>query len=101
MPRPVRLAGRYLVLEPLTADHADHLFAALGGEANESLWTYRGDEPPCDIDAWRDRIAHRPEGWVTFAIRPEAGTAPATCGPANGMASLLRAHVFDELGYRR
>ncbi len=88
-PVPVRLQGRYVVLEPLTGDHADDLFATLAGPTDTALWTYRNDEPPPDVAQLRQRLAAAPAGWVSLAIRPLDDAAQP--GAASGMASWLRA----------
>ena len=88
-PAPIRLQGRYVVLEPLSVDHADDLFAAVAGPTDAALWIYRSDEPPADVAQLRRRLADPPPGWVSLAIRPLDDAARP--GPASGTASWLRA----------
>ena len=126
-PQPVRLTGRYVVVEPVAVAHAQALFAATRAPA---LWTYRTDEPPPSVAVLAARIA----GWaaardaLTFALLPtDSGTAAGVStlcrlDPANGSAEigavlfgeglartragteavrLLAGYVFEDLGYRR
>jgi RimJ/RimL family protein N-acetyltransferase len=126
-PVPLTLTGRYVVLEPLTAGHAEQLFAALAGPQRDPLWTYRADGPPSDAEHLRTLLAALPADWVTFVIRPRGADAAGMASllridPAHGSVevgaiiyaptlqrtrgateaiALLAAHVFDDLGYRR
>jgi RimJ/RimL family protein N-acetyltransferase len=126
-PQPVRLAGRYVVLEPVAVAHAQALFAATRDPA---LWTYRSDDPPASVAELAARIA----GWaaahdtLTFALLPaDTGTAAGVStlcrlDPANGSAEigavlfgqglartragtevlrLVAGYLFEDLGYRR
>ncbi|MCC2097997.1 MAG: GNAT family N-acetyltransferase [Hyphomicrobiales bacterium] len=45
-PGPASIAGRYIMLEPLSEDHADSLFAALQDEDQDVLQRYTAD-PVC------------------------------------------------------
>lgn len=130
VPDRVPLDGRYVRLEPVAAAHVPVLFSALCAESDESLWTYRCDERPCDeaglaamVDAW---AARTPD--VTFAIVPrDSGSAAGLAtlcrlAPDHGSAEVgavifarslqrtraateaihvLASYLFDELGYRR
>ena len=130
LPGQVTMEGRYVRLEPVSAEHAADLFAALGREDDDSLWTYRSDERPHDVGAMARMItdwASRTDT-VTFAIVPSdtrtaAGVATlCRVEPDHGSSevgavlhsrtlqrtraateaiSLLARHVFDDLGYRR
>lgn len=128
-PTPVRLAGRYVVLEPLAPSHAPDLQAALGGTANRDLWTYRPTEPPDDVAGMEALVVEMlaVPGVETFAVRPGNGTAAGvtsltridtTTGqvevagvlyardlqrtPASTeVTHLLMRWAFDTLGYRR
>jgi RimJ/RimL family protein N-acetyltransferase len=129
LPQRVVLEGRYVRLEPVGPEHAPALYAALGEESDDALWTYRHDERPADeaemlarAEEWANRT---PE--VTHALVPEGGEASGVTtlcrlDPAAGSAEvgavlfaralqrtraateaihLLAAHLFDDLGYRR
>ena len=126
-PQPVRLVGKYVVLEPVAVAHAQALFRATRDPA---LWTYRTDDPPASVAVLAARIA----GWaaakdtVTFALLPtDTGTAAGVAtlcrlDPVNGSAEvgavlfgdglarsrasteamrLLAGYLFEDLGYRR
>jgi RimJ/RimL family protein N-acetyltransferase len=128
-PAPVRLAGRYVVVEPLAPGHAPALHAALCGPEDRSLWTYRPTEPPATVEAMTELVEQHlaaPE-LVTFALLPEGRAAEGIASytridPATGQVEvagvlyartlqrtraateavhLLMRHAFDELGYRR
>jgi RimJ/RimL family protein N-acetyltransferase len=88
-PTPVRLEGRYVVLEPLAVDHAPALHRSLCGPDDEALWTYRPTDAPVDVRAMRGWIedhlaATAPETW---AVVPRGGPSE---GEAAGMTSLMR-----------
>ena len=129
-PGPVRLAGRYVTLEPVSAHHADDLFAALCHPADAALWTYRADDQPAAVGALRQRIDEwqRSADSITFAlvprdtartagvaslmrIDPEQGTIEVGAvlyarslqrtRAATEVIRLLAGYVFDDLGYRR
>ena len=128
-PEPVRLEGRYVVVEPLTPDHAADLYAALGNPGDEPLWTYRAQEMPADRDEMTALVARTlvTPDLVTFALRPAGGAAAGIASytridPATGQVEvagvlfarsmqrstaateavhLLMTHSFDDLGYRR
>jgi RimJ/RimL family protein N-acetyltransferase len=130
-PAPTRVAleGRYVRLEPVSADHVPALHAALCRDEDESLWTYRHDHRPADeatmaarVEEWATRT---PE--VTWAIVPAGEQAQGVAtlcriDPAHGSAEvgavlyarslqrtraateaihLCAAYLFEELGYRR
>ena len=126
-PVPVRLSGRYVVVEPVATEHAEALFEATRDPA---LWTYRTDDPPTSAE----ELSRRIEGWagaadaITFALVPsDSGRAAGVStlcrlDPANGSAEignvllgtglartragtealrLFAGYLFEDLGYRR
>lgn len=129
-PQPVRLEGRFVVIEPYErGTHLEALWDGLGGMAINPLLTYftqpdfGGIE---DFDAWLTTV--QKGGWVTLVFRDKATDAVVGMGnymrpdPANGVVEiggvahgpamsrsplatevhyLLARHVFDDLGYRR
>ncbi|MFN3508199.1 MAG: GNAT family N-acetyltransferase [Allorhizobium sp.] len=129
-PQPVRLEGRFVVVEPYDrAAPLEALWYGLGGMAINPLLTYftqpdfRGIE---DFDAWLTAV--QKGGWVTEVFRDKAtGNVVGMANymrpdPANGVVEvggvahgpamsrsplateahyLLARHVFDDLGYRR
>jgi len=128
-PGPVRLAGRYVTLEPLGPEHAVDLYGALGDPASDPLWTYRTTSRPGSPAEMAEQIAALQDavGVVPFAVVPTGGTAAGITTltridvatgqvevggvlyarslqrtPATTEAThLLMAHAFDDLGYRR
>jgi RimJ/RimL family protein N-acetyltransferase len=130
-PSPEVLEGRYVRLEPLAAQHAEPLFAALGGPGNADLWTYRLDlTAPGSVEETARLVAHgsAERDHLTFAVVPLAEdaargvTSLLRIDPAHGSVEvgaivyarslqrtpaateatyLLARHVFDDLGYRR
>jgi RimJ/RimL family protein N-acetyltransferase len=129
-PQPVRLEGRFVVVEPYDrAAHLAPLWSGLGGIAINALLTYftqpdfNGIE---DFEAWLAAV--QKGGWVTEVFRDKAtGKIVGMANymrpdPANGVVEiggvahgpamsrsplsteahyLLARHVFDDLGYRR
>jgi RimJ/RimL family protein N-acetyltransferase len=130
-PRPdaVTLEGRYVVVEPLAADHAAALLESLCGPGDRPLWTYRATEPPADLAGMTELVARTlaTPDLLTFTLVPRgggpAGLASFTrIDPATGQVEvagvlygrslqrtpaateaihLLMAYAFEELGYRR
>jgi RimJ/RimL family protein N-acetyltransferase len=129
-PARVRLAGRYVALEPVEARHAADLHACLGAPADASLWTYRPEAPPADVAETAARVAQwaAATGSLTWALVPTAtGRAAGVASyyridPEHGAVEiaavlfsralqrtreateavvLLAAYAFDDLGYRR
>ncbi|MBA2953632.1 GNAT family N-acetyltransferase [Nocardioides sp. MAH-18] len=128
-PSPVRLAGRYVVLEPLAVAHAADLHAALCGPDDLPLWTYRPTDPPVDVPAMEAYVEEHlaAPGVETFVLVPVGSTAQGIVSlmriePAHGQVEiagvlysralqrtraateavhLTMRHAFDELGYRR
>jgi len=128
-PRPVTLRGRYVTLEPLSAErHAAALWQAT--EGHDELWTWLAQGPYANgiemmdaLERWRQA-----EGAVLLAIVPaETGLAAGWASymrikPAHGVIEvgnvlfspslqrtraateamyLMAGHAFDRLGYRR
>lgn len=91
-PTPVRLEGRYVVLEPLSVEHAPALFTALCDEASRSLWTYRPTEPPADVGQMTALVAAILVTPVceTWAVLPTTGER---AGVAAGLTSFMRIEV--------
>lgn len=126
-PEPVRLSGAHCTIEPLAIEHAEPLFAELGGEERAALWTYMGEGPFTAGGAFADHVADRVASEEVHVLVRDADGAPAGLAallraePAHGCVelgsivlgprlrrttaatealSLLMGHVFD-LGYRR
>lgn len=128
-PQAVTLAGRYVVVEPLSVAHAPALFASTCGPDDHALWTYRPTEPPVDLAEMAELVTeHLNEaGLLTFALRPEgrevegiasyarldqstgqvevagvlfAKTLQRTRAATEAIHLLMR-YAFDDLGYRR
>jgi len=129
-PQPVRLEGRFVVIEPYQRSaHLEPLWDGLGGMAINTLLTYftqpdfNGIE---EFDAWLTAV--QKGGWVTEVIRDKAtGKVVGMANymrpdPANGVVEiggvahgpamsrsalateahyLLARHIFEDLGYRR
>ena len=129
-PQPVRLEGRFVVIEPYDrASHLTALWEGLGGMEINPLLTYftqpdfKGIE---DFDAWLSAV--QKGGWVTEVFLDKATNKVVGMAnymrpdPANGVVEvggvahgpamrrsplateahyLLARHVFDDLGYRR
>lgn len=129
-PGRVRLAGRYVAVEPLSDEHVPDLFASLCGPDDGPLWTYRPEEQPADEADLAERVARwrsSPDS-LTYALVPaDTGRAAGVASfyridPAHGSVEvaavlyarslqrtraateairLLASYVFDDLGYRR
>jgi RimJ/RimL family protein N-acetyltransferase len=131
MPGLTPLQGQLVRLEPFDAgQHGEGLFAAIGGEANASLWEWMPVGPFRTADSLTSFLAamhNNQERWRTMVIRSERtgeilgsatymrireahGSAEIGCvafGPklrrtaeASEALYLMAAHVFA-LGYRR
>lgn len=129
-PQPVRLEGRYVVIEPYEREaHLQALWDGLGGQAINPLLTYFTQPNFAgvgDFDAWLSAV--QKGGWVTEVFRDKAtGKVVGMANymrpdPANGVVEiggvahgpdmsrsplsteahyLLARHVFEDLGYRR
>jgi len=128
-PGPVTLQGRYVTLEPLSADrHASALWQALQG--HDELWQWLFDGPFATESAFRHAVLEKQNATAAVFL----AIVPAASGQAEGWASLMRAepahgavevgnilfapslqrtpaateamylmaaNVFDRLGYRR
>ncbi|SIQ24754.1 Protein N-acetyltransferase, RimJ/RimL family [Rhizobium sp. RU33A] len=129
-PQPVRLEGRFVVVEPFDSSaHLHALWTGLGGMAINPLLIYF-TQPDFngidDFDAWLAAV--QKGGWVTEVFRDKASGKIVGMAnymrpdPANGVVEiggvahgptmsrsplateahyLLARHVFDDLGYRR
>ena len=129
-PQPVRLEGRFVVVEPYDrATHLEALWEGLGGMAINPLLTYF-TQPDfssiADFDVWLSAV--QKGGWVTEVFRDKASGKVVGMAnymrpdPANGVVEiggvahgpdmsrtplateahyLLAKHVFEDLGYRR
>jgi RimJ/RimL family protein N-acetyltransferase len=129
LPSPVTLEGRWVTLEPLSAEqHTHELWEAVLG--HDEVWTWLGDGPYSREEELGKALAAKEQGTAAlfFAIRPKS------LGKAVGYASLMRIdapngvievgnvmfspsvqrtqaatetiylmsrHIFDDLGYRR
>jgi RimJ/RimL family protein N-acetyltransferase len=130
-PQRTTLSGRHVTVTALDpVAHADSLYAATSGPANDRLWLYLFDGPSAnrvDFDAYLTRIAQSEDplyyaildgatenavGHAAYLrIEPahrcvEVGAilyAPSlqrTAGATEAMYLMAR-HVFEDLGYRR
>jgi RimJ/RimL family protein N-acetyltransferase len=129
-PQPVRLEGRFVVIEPYDrATHLEALWDGLGGMEINPLLTYF-TQPDFggigDFDTWLEGV--QKGGWVTEVFRNKVtGKVVGMANymrpdPANGVVEiggvahgpamsrtplateahyLLAKHVFEDLGYRR
>jgi RimJ/RimL family protein N-acetyltransferase len=116
-------------VEPLTPGHVADLYAALANRGDASLWTYRAQELPSDVDEMTALVARTlvTPDLLTFVLRPGDGAAAGIASytridPATGQVEvagvlyarslqrttaateaihLLMRHAFDDLGYRR
>ena len=128
-PRPVTLRGRYVTLEPLSAQpHAAALWQAVRG--HDELWTWLAQGPYANameimdaLDRWQQAesavlLAIVPSetglaaGWASYMrIKPAHGVievgnvlfSPALqrTRAATEAMYLMAGHAFDYLGYRR
>lgn len=130
-PKPVRLEGRFVTVEPYDkAQHLQALWDGLGGMAINPLLTYFTQPDFAGIEdfaAWLEGVQTK-GGWVTEVFRDnKTGKVVGMANymrpdPANGVVEvggvahgpamsrtplsteahyLLARHVFDDLGYRR
>jgi RimJ/RimL family protein N-acetyltransferase len=97
-PRRVRLEGRYVDLEPLSASaHSQSLWNAVRGPEHDGLWTYLFDGPFADRNAFDAAVSKKSstDDPLFFAILDRAD------GQAVGYASYMRiepAHRVIEVG---
>jgi len=119
------LQGKHVRMEPLLAEHADDLRAALAGDALAELW-YTNVPRVADVDSWlAEVLAGQAQGkWLAFVVRDadgaivgstryydlEAGVPRISIGytwyaprvQRTGLNSeaklLLLGHAFDTLG---
>ena len=85
-PRPITLTGRLVRLEPLTAEHAPDLFAAV--TADPSIWRWRTFPAPDTLDDMRRQIAEALEAQSRGAVVAFAQVALAT-GRAVGSTTYM------------
>ncbi|KAI0838696.1 putative acetyltransferase, GNAT family [Hypoxylon sp. FL0890] len=94
--RDTRLAGRYVTLVGLSAQHADPLYPHLSGPENAHLWDYMFDEPYDDIDVFRNSVKAKaasqdPLFYAILANSQDASTVDDNgIDKIVGMASYLR-----------
>ena len=129
-PAPVRLAGRYCRLEPLSPEHAPALYEAVTRDASGRQWTYLSYGPFAGPRAFADFVdatvadpghvtltivdaaSGRPAGWASYLrIDPAVGSievggitfgaALQRTAAATEAMYLMAAHAIDDLGYRR
>ncbi|MBD3926709.1 GNAT family N-acetyltransferase [Nocardioides cavernae] len=128
--KDVVLEGRGVRLEPIGAQHADDLFAALCRVDDDALWTYLAWERPRDREqmvALVEQLATDDERVFVAIVPTETDRAAGFCGlmridpqmgsievgaialgrqlqrsrAATELQALLMRHVFDDLGFRR
>ncbi|WP_052336351.1 GNAT family N-acetyltransferase [Nocardioides alkalitolerans] len=83
---PDVLEGRWVRLEPLSADHVSDLHAATATPEEDASWTYLPEERPGDVAETARRVAAvaADRAMVTWAV------VPASTGRAEGRMSLMR-----------
>lgn len=85
-PGRVTLVGNYTALVPLIAEaHDGALWAAVGGEENDSLWDYLGDGPYRDRAEFRRNLETK-----ELSVDPMFFAILSPAGGALGYASLMR-----------
>ena len=84
--KDVVLEGQGVRLEPIGAQHADDLFAALCREDDDALWTYLAWERPRD----REQMAALVEQLATDDERVFVAIVPTETGRAAGFCGLMR-----------
>jgi len=93
VPARSSIAGRYVQLEPLSADrHATELYAAShGNEEALGIWTYLPFGPWPSLEAYTAALRQQSSSFdrVFYALRPIEG------GPVAGQASYLDIHPQD------
>ena len=129
IPSPTTHLGRYVTLEPLSADkHTIDLWRAVQG--HDEVWAYLADGPYADEVDLRRAIEQKEAGTaaVFLAITPRSSGKPEgyasymRMDPANGVIEvgnilmapslqhttaateamyLMARHIFEDLGYRR
>ncbi|RMZ85091.1 hypothetical protein DV738_g107, partial [Chaetothyriales sp. CBS 135597] len=103
-PGQIKLTGKTVTLEPLTASHAVDLWPEVKG--NDHIWTYLGDEPYQSFEDFQQAVTTKAEskdlnfmaiivGNILFSPRLQRSKA------ATEAMYLMMKHVFDDLGYRR
>jgi len=129
-PQKVVLAGRYARIMPMAAEHAEAIYAATAGAANDSLWDYLAEGPFAERAAFEAAWARKlgsadPFFYTILEARtgvPVGYSALMRIDVANGCIEvgsilytpalqrtpagteaqyLLARYVFEELGNRR
>ncbi len=93
-PQRVDLSGRYVRLEPLSAArHGDDLFSAVGGRAQDHLWTYMGDGPFPSRAAFDNNLHAKEQSAdpLFFALIDSAS------GRCEGHAALMRMDLANRV----
>ena len=89
-PERIRLEGRYVTLVPLDAgEHAEPLWEATCGPANDALWRYLADGPfaaRIDFDRYLETKARSQDPLFYAVLNRESGRA-------TGHAALMRVEV--------
>ncbi|WP_418058308.1 GNAT family N-acetyltransferase [Pimelobacter simplex] len=88
-PQGVRLAGRYVTVEPLADAHAPALHAALCAPEDAPLWTYRPQDAPATVAAMRELVAAHVAAVDAAPPMLTWALVPAGRG-AEGIASYMR-----------
>jgi len=89
LPVDVTLAGRWVLLEPLSAArHAPELWQAVHGQ--DAVWTWLSDGPYANEEELARALLAKEQGPAArfFALRPHGPSHKP--GPAVGYASLMR-----------
>ncbi len=126
---PVELVGPRVRLEQLRPHHASVLHGPMVLQSSPRLWTYYPYPDLTELTAFEDYVAalrELPAAWPMAILTPHGAGRGVACylrnDPANGSVevggivfaevlqrtaaateamSLMLAHAFDELGYRR
>ncbi|KAI1418600.1 putative acetyltransferase, GNAT family [Hypoxylon sp. FL1857] len=94
--RDIRLAGRYVTLVGLSAQHANALYPHISGPGNAHLWDYMSDGPYDDINVFRASVEAKaatkdPVFYAILSNNQDASTVDNNqSGEVVGMASYLR-----------
>lgn len=86
------IAGRYVTLEPLSADHAPGVYAAVCNASGFERTAFMVEPPPTDDGAQRD--------WFMKKVDWQGRTYFACVDPASGRANGFLAYMRDEAAHR-